>query len=182
MGINAVVIYGTDIAASVFENLKNLIPVIMNLEQTLTCLVTSYLLTKLGRKQILQGGTAVGIASLILIGSGFLLRGGSDHPDDTTTTTIGNVMILIGLVVFMADFGLSLGPVVWLYIPEILEPDLIPFSTGANWGAATLITILFPILKSAFGTPAPLFLFYAAYCLLGFLFSQKYVIETKGKS
>ena len=95
---------------------------------------------------------------------------------------IGPVMILIGLVVFMADFGLSLGPVVWLYIPEILEPDLIPFSTGANWGAATLITILFPILKSAFGTPAPLFLFYAAYCLLGFLFSQKYVIETKGKS
>lgn len=182
MGINAVVIYGTDIAASVFENLKNLIPVIMNLEQTLTCLVTSYLLTKLGRKQILQGGTAVGIASLILIGAGFLLRGGSDHPVDTTTTTVGNVMILIGLVIFMADFGLSLGPVVWLYIPEILEPDLIPFSTGANWGAATLITILFPILKSAFGTPAPLFLFYAAYCLLGFLFSQKYVIETKGKS
>jgi MFS family permease len=182
VGINAVVIYGTDIAASVFENLKNLIPVIMNLEQTLTCLVTSYLLTKLGRKQILQGGTAVGIASLILIGAGFLLRGGSDHPDDTTTTTVGNVMILIGLVIFMADFGLSLGPVVWLYIPEILEPDLIAFSTGANWGAATLITILFPILKKAFGTPAPLFLFYAAYCLLGFLFSQKYVIETKGKS
>ena len=101
MGINAVVIYGTDIAASVFENLKNLIPVIMNLEQTLTCLVTSYLLTKLGRKQILQGGTAVGIASLILIGSGFLLRGGSDHPDDTTTTTIGNVMILIGSLSLM---------------------------------------------------------------------------------
>lgn len=91
-------------------------------------------------------------------------------------------MIIGGLIVFMADFGLSLGPVVWLYIPEILEPNLIAFSTLANWTTASLITILFPILKKAFGTPAPLFLFYAAYSTVGFIFSQKFVIETKGKS
>jgi len=31
VGINAVVIYGTEIASSVLPNLKNLIPVILNL-------------------------------------------------------------------------------------------------------------------------------------------------------
>lgn len=120
VGINAVVIYATEIAASVFSNLKNFIPVIMNLEQTLTCLLTSYLLTRLGRKQILQGGTFIAVISLLLMGVGFFVRGGSDHPVEGTATTIGNIMIIGGLIIFMADFGLSLGPVVWLYIPEVL--------------------------------------------------------------
>lgn len=88
-------------------------------------------------------------------------------------------MIIGGLVIYMANFGLSLGPIVWLYIPEILEPQLIPFSTGANWASASLITILFPILKKAFGTPSYLFLFYAAYSVVGIIINQKFVIETK---
>jgi hypothetical protein len=129
----------------------------------------------LGRKQILQAGTAVSVLSLVLIGIGFFLSGDS-------TKSISNVLIIGGLIIFMANFGLSLGPIVWLYIPEILEPDLIAFSTGANWATATLITILFPIIKDALGTAAYLFLFYAFYSLLGFFFNQKYVIETKGRT
>lgn len=95
-----------------FPDQKNLVPVILNLEQTLTCLVTSYLLTRLGRKTILQGGTLVAVISLLLIGIGFFVRDSAE--------SAGNVMVIGGLVIFMADFGLSLGPVVWLYIPEIL--------------------------------------------------------------
>jgi hypothetical protein len=74
VGINAVVIYGTEIAASVLPNMKNIIPVILNLEQTLTCLFTSYLLTQLGRKTILQFGTLVGVISLFMIGIGFIIK------------------------------------------------------------------------------------------------------------
>lgn len=74
VGINAVVIYGTEIASSVLPDLKNLIPVILNLEQTLTSLLTTYLLTRLGRKQILQAGTGVATVSLIMIGIGFFLK------------------------------------------------------------------------------------------------------------
>jgi len=46
------------------------------LEQTLACLVTSYLLLKLGRKQILQAGTIGGVIALLLIGFGFMIQ---DH-------------------------------------------------------------------------------------------------------
>ena len=153
-------------------NLKNLIPVILNLEQTLASLLTTYLLTRLGRKQILQAGTGVATISLIMIGVGFFVK---------SQETLSQVLIMVGLVVFMANFGLSLGPIVWLYIPEVLEPKFIPFSTGANWATASLITFLFPVIKNAVGE-APLFLFYAGYSLFGFFFDQKYVIETKGKT
>ena len=57
------------------------------------------------------------------------------------------MMILSGLVVFMANFGLTLGPVVWLYIPEIVQPNIVPFSTGMNWTGTSLVLLLFPIVK-----------------------------------
>lgn len=55
-------------------------------------------------------------------------------------------------------------------------------STLANWASASLITFLFPVLEKAFGTCAYLFLFYAVYSTVGFFISQKFVIETKGKT
>ena len=30
---------------------------------------------------------------------------------------LGLALIIIGLILFMADFGLTLGPVVWVYLP-----------------------------------------------------------------
>ena len=53
---------------------------------------------------------------------------------------------MVGLFMFMAAFGLSLGPVVWLYIPEIVQPKIIPYSTASNWISASIVIILFPII------------------------------------
>jgi hypothetical protein len=108
-----------------------------------------------------------------MIGVGFLL-------EDQSTPQ--NVLVLIGLIIFMANFGLSLGPIVWLYIPEILEPSRISISTMANWASASFISILFPIIKDAMNTSAYLFLFYAVYSTGGFIISQIFVIETKDKT
>lgn len=65
--------------------------------------------------------------------------------------TLGDAFILIGLIVFMATFGLSLGPVVWVLIPEIIEPEKVPIAVGSNWASAAIVMILFPILNSALG-------------------------------
>jgi len=109
VGINAVVGYGGDIAGSAIPSLKTIFPMLINLEQVLTSLIVSYLLKSVGRKTILQIGTIVGAVSTGIIGIGFFIH--------DSNADIGNVFILLGLVIFMANFGLSLGPVVWLYIP-----------------------------------------------------------------
>jgi SP family arabinose:H+ symporter-like MFS transporter len=170
VGINAVVMYGTKISEKVLPKLTKVIPVILNLEQVLGCLVTGYLLMRLGRKQILQFGTVTGVISLLMISAGFFI---GDN---------GSALKLIGLIIFMGNFGLSLGPIVWLYIPEILEPSRIAISTMANWASASLVTIMFPIIDHAMGAPTYIFLFFAIYCTIAFFFSQKFVIETKGKT
>ena len=149
---------------------------LINLEQCLAPLVISYLLSKVGRKSILQVGTVVGSFTTALIGVGFLIRHSSEDA--------GNILILLGLVLFMANFGLSLGPVVWLYIPEVVQPNIVPFSTGINWGGAALVMLLFPIIKKALPNenPSYLFFFFAIWCGFSFLINAKYLIETKGKT
>jgi hypothetical protein len=121
-------------------------------------------------------GTVFGAITTALIGIGFLIR---DSNEDA-----GNIMILLGLVLFMANFGLSLGPVVWLYIPEVVQPSIIPFSTGINWAGAALVMLLFPIIKKELPNenPSYLFFFFSIWCVVSFVINAKYTIETKGKT
>jgi hypothetical protein len=34
-----------------------------------------------------------------------------------SSSIISNFLIIVGLLIYMGSYGLSLGPVVWLYIP-----------------------------------------------------------------
>ena len=114
--------------------------------------------------------------SNIVIAIGFWLDDG--YP------TISLVLILIALFYYMANFNLSLGPIVWMYIPEIVEPSFLPFSTMVNWGGSALSILLFPIIKDHLpaNNPAPMFLFFAVWSSLAFLANAKYIVETKEKT
>lgn len=142
----------------------------------LATVAASYLLTKLGRRPILLYGVlAVGIAcGLVMIG--FFVKGNNNGS--------GDVLILAGLLMFMAVFGISLGPVVWLYIPEIVQPRVVPYSTASNWISASLVVIFFPIMTEDVldGNPGVLFIFFTAWCICSFVFNYFFVLETKDKN
>ena len=174
VGINAVIVYGSEIVSKVFPSLANLIPVFLNLEQIVGGLLSSYLLTKFGRKTLLQLGTVLAAFCLLIIALGFFIQDSSQN--------VANALIVIGLVIFMANFGLSLGPLVWLYIPEIVEPKIVPFSTLANWTSASIVMILFPIIGSAIGSIGPLFLFFCIWCVMSFFVNWKFMVESKNKT
>ena len=84
----------------------------------------------------------------------------------------------------MGSFNLSLGPIVWLYIPEIVEPSFLPFSTMTNWGTSALSILLFPIIRDHLPdkNPAPLFLFFAVWSGIAFVVNKKYVVETRNRT
>ena len=81
-------------------------------------------------------------------------------------------------------FGVSLGPIVWLYIPEVVQPQIVPFSTATNWICASLVIILFPILTDNVldSNPAILFLIFTLVHLEALLFNMKFMVETKDKT
>ena len=99
-------------------------------------------------------------------------------------STLGELVIIIGFFTFIGVYGLSLGPVVWLYIEDIVQPSFVPYASSVNWGLDSLIVILFPLLINQVlrGEPQLLFLFFTLWCFLSFLFNMKFVVETKDKT
>lgn len=81
----------------------------------------------------------------------------------------------------MASFGLTLGPIVWLYIPEIVEPNIIPYSTMANLIGASACMIGFPLISDNKVKWIP-FLFFFIWCLVSLAVNQKFMVETKDKA
>ncbi len=76
-----------------------------------------------------------------------------------------------------------MGPIAFLYVAEIIEPNIMPIVLVIYWFAAFLTVMLFPLLKSyAFdGNPGPIFVFFAAYTLLSLIINYYVMVETKDK-
>lgn len=152
--------------------------VIVNFESFLGTFITGFLLATFGRKTILQIGTFLEGVANIFAAVGFFIWNYTDQ------IKLAEALVLLGLFLYMGVFGVSLGPVVWLYIPEVVEPKVVPFSTAVNWITASIIIILFPIIttNALDGNPAYLFIFFAAICAGSWIFNAKFLIETKDKT
>lgn len=91
----------------------------------------------------------------------------------------------IAIFGYIACFAVSLGPLPWVMMPEIFPLHFrgqgASFATASNWIFNTLVVISFPTFLYLFGIGAT-FLIYAFFCFLGFLFSWRYVPETKNLS
>ncbi|QXP57592.1 MFS transporter [Cellulophaga sp. HaHa_2_95] len=95
---------------------------------------------------------------------------------------INAVIVLIGILSFIAAFHFSIGPVMWVLFSEIFPISLrgiaIPFFTLITSTASWLIQMMFPTQLATFGISNTL-LFYAATVFIGMLILYRYLIETK---
>lgn len=95
------------------------------------------------------------------------------------------VLVLIGILLFMASFAISLGPVTWALLSEIFPNRIrgLAISVAGTFNAlvsATVVTI-FPMELAKFGSGLT-FAIFALICFGGLIFVLKYIPETKGKS
>lgn len=95
-------------------------------------------------------------------------------------------ILMVSLVVLaIACYAMSLGPVTWVLISEIFPNRVravaVATATFALWVASCTLTYTFPFLNTFLGTSGT-FWIYACICLAGFLFFLKKLPETKGKS
>ena len=110
-------------------------PIIINMLQFGGAIIAAFLLTRIGRKFLLEMGAITTSIGATIVAIGFM--------NNSLT------WILFGLIFFMACFGLTLGPVVWIYLSEVAQPKILSFATAANWGTCSLVMFLFPIIKKA---------------------------------
>jgi SP family galactose:H+ symporter-like MFS transporter len=134
-----------------------------------------------GRKPLLLMGLVGMGTSLAVVGACFVKL------DDAAGSgeSMAGTFMLVALVVFIASFAFSLGPVVWTIINEIFPNRVrgraVAVATAVNWGAAYLVSRYFLTLIEDIGKPATFWLF-AFFSLCAFVFIKRIVPETKGRT
>lgn len=172
-GINAIVTSAGVIVQKIIPGLANDVPLIINSVQLVATIGTIFILTKVGRKPLTLFGNLGLALTDIAIGILFIF-------DDWGPS---GMFVFALLIVYMIIYGISLGPVVWLYVPEIIPAKIVPLATMMNWLGCSLCVILTPIaIHDNDNNPYPVFLFYGAITLLFFFVNLALMVETKGKS
>lgn len=181
-GINAVLYYGADIfeqalgfgQEDVLE--QQVLLAAVNLIFTFVAMAT---VDKFGRKPLIYIGSVGMMAGFIILG---------------ITLMTGNVGILslIGVLLFIASFAMSMGPVVWVVLSEMFPNSIrsvaMSIAVAAQWAANYLVTQLFPVVAESemnnnefWSGSLPYFIF-SGFILIIILFTMKYIPETKGKT
>jgi SP family galactose:H+ symporter-like MFS transporter len=136
---------------------------------------------RFGRKPLLQAGLVGMAISLAAVGLCFL------NIDDQTPDGLSmrGVFTLVALVVYIACFAFSLGPVVWTMINEIFPNRLrgrgVALATAANWGSAWLVSQFFLTVTDAIGQAGTFWLF-AGFSVVAVVWITARVPETKGRT
>jgi MFS family permease len=95
------------------------------------------------------------------------------------------MLILTGILGFVASFAISLGPVMWVLFSELfpnrIRGKAISFVGLVNSAIAFLVTLIFPWELQNLGS-ATTFLVYCLFAGVGLIVVVKILPETKGKS
>jgi len=186
-GINAIIYYANEIFAeagfTTAEQQAKATLWAVGVVNVLATLIAVAWVDRFGRRPLLLTGIVGMTVSLAAVGMSFAALGA--NPDSTTSTTAGGIVTVLALVVFIASFAFSMGPIVWTLISEIypnrVRGRAISVATAANWLAAFLVAQFFLSLVDAIGESTTFFLF-AALCVVSFVFVWYLVPETKGRS
>ena len=186
-GINAVIYYADKIfgfAGFSTPHQQTIATIVsVGVVNVLATLIAIAWIDKFGRKPLLYAGLTGMTAGLVAIGVAFaVLR---HHTAGGGGPSVTGIVTLLAMVVYIASFAFSLGPVVWTVISEIfpnrIRGKAMGVATAVNWGAAFVVSASFLSLENAIGGAATFFLF-AALCVVTFFWVMAKVPETKGKT
>ncbi len=179
-GVNTIIYYSPIIfkMAGIVSNTASIIPsIIIGLVNVLACLLSVFLLDRVGRRKLFLVGICGMIPSLALLGLCF-------HFKEALGPSLP-VFSVLSIVCYIIFIAISLAPLGWLLISEVFPLSVrgVGMSIGSlsHWGFNAVISFTFLKLVNSFGIAAT-FWFYSAICIAGLVWGFYYIPETKGKS
>lgn len=172
-GINAIIYYGPSILENAGFTLSDALggQVTIGMVNMLMTLVAILYVDRFGRKPLLLVGITGSALALLAAGLLFLAGITTGWP------------VLLAILVFIACFAFSFGPIVWVLIAELfptrVRAEAAAISTMGLWIANWLVGQFFPVLNQ---WPALPFFIFALFSALAFWITLVKVPETKGKS
>ena len=177
-GINAILYYAPDIfrSAGAGENAAALESVIIGLVNLIVTMAALSVIDKIGRRKLMLIGSIGYLVSLgVLAGVFFAYEG--------QFSGFSSVLVLGGLVVFIAAHAFGQGSVIWVFISEIF-PNRIrgrgqSLGSLTHWVFAAVVSSIFPAIAAALGGGMAFLLFFV--CMVGqLIWVLKVMPETRG--
>ncbi|WP_158970864.1 sugar porter family MFS transporter [Paraglaciecola sp. L3A3] len=184
VGINVVFYYGAVLwqAVGFSEGDALLINVISGAVSIAACVITMYLIDKVGRKPFLMIGS-IGMAVTLSTMVFAFLNAGVDASGDLDMGKFGT-LALIAANAYVFFFNLSWGPIMWVMLGEMFPNQIrgsgLAVAGLAQWVTNFIITMTFPILLAGVGL-AGAYGLYSVCAIISIFFVAKFVYETKGK-
>ena len=181
-GINAVLYYGADI----FEKALGFGQEDVLAQQILLAgvnfiftFVAMYTVDKWGRKPLIITGSIGMISGFSLLAITLIMD------------QVG-ILSLLGVLIFIASFSMSMGPVVWVILSEMFPNSIrsvaMSIAVVVQWACNAIVAQSFPIVVESdinnndlWNGALPYFIF-IVFILLIIWLTKKYIPETKGKS
>ena len=142
----------------------------------LMTIVAMWLIDRMGRRPLLLTGIAGMVITLGVLGLAFHMAG---------RTGALAWLAVVSMMVYVASFAISLGPIFWLLISEIYPLKIRSSAEGLaaafNWGSNLLVSLTFLTLLQMMG-PTRTFWLYGAFAIAAWVFSYYQVPETKGRT
>lgn len=79
-------------------------------------------------------------------------------------------------------YGLTFGPLVWPYLPEVVPAHIIPLAQASSWFIDALTLCLPGVLISHNDTLWPLFFVFSLWNLFSIIINHFLIVETKLKT
>ena len=89
--------------------------------------------------------------------------------------------MIVCVLLFIAFFEFSSGPIVWLYNAEIMQDKAVAVATFLNWFVSLVISICIPYLVKKYDI-GWIFNFFATKTVFGSAFIYLFMEETRGKT
>lgn len=177
-GINTLIYYapkvfqmaGFDTSSAIF------VTSIVGLTNVIFTIIALPLVDRLGRRTLLYIGLGGMIISLMCLGLTF---------QQTQLNEFMRMLTLFSMMLYIACFAISLGPVVFVLLSEIFPLRMrglgMSIAMGANWLSNMIVALTFLTLIGKLG-PSKTFYGYALVSILSMFFIYFFIPETKGKS
>lgn len=173
-GTNVIFNYAQEIFQSAGYSLSDVLfnIVVTGVTNVIFTVVAMYTVERLGRRKLMLIGS-LGLAIVYLtLGTCYYLE------------VKGAFMVLL-VVLAIACYAMTLGPITWVLIAELFPSRVRAVAVGtctfALWVGSTTLTYTFPLLNTSLGSYGT-FWIYAVICALGFIYFNRVLPETKGKS
>jgi sugar porter (SP) family MFS transporter len=177
-GINAILYYAPDIfrMAGAGESAALLQSVGIGLVNLVVTMAALTVIDKIGRRKLMLIGS---IGYLVSLGSLAVIF----FAYDGQFSGFSSVLVLIGLVVFIAAHAFGQGSVIWVFISEIFPNSIRgrgqSFGSLTHWVFAAVVSYAFPGIAAALGGGMAFTLFFV--CMVGqLIWVLRVMPETRG--